>query len=165
MAEFKKRYRNDKGQFVATRVIENVRQFYKENFTPEDRAKINLYDQIRKMDKTTLQQTSRQGAGLFVTDPIMYVGFSDNPTTQIDYVQKLSAAKKMNTTLLYKGKKITQSKMIDVINEAIKESKEEHLLDEDNTKGTYYRTYIFMVDDVLNNTLDFDPDLHPPKSH
>ena len=161
MAEFKKRYRNDKGQFVATRVIENVRQFYKENFTPEDRAKINLYDQIRKMDKTTLQQTSRQGAGLFVTDPIMYVGYSDNPTTQIDFIQKLSAAKKMNTTLLYKGVPITAAKMKDMINQAIEQSRLDHLLEFDS----YYRTYIFMVDDVDNNTLDFDPDLHPPKSH
>jgi len=157
----KKRYRNDKGQLISTRDVENIRQFYKENFTEEERSKINLYEQVKRMDQTTIKQTSAQGANLFISDPIMYVGFSEMPTSQIDYNQKLSAAKKMNTTLLYKGERVTQGKMIDMIEAAIRESKEKHLKKNDR----YYRTYIFLVDDAINNTLNFDPDIDKPVSH
>ena len=161
MAEFKKRYRNSKGQFIATRVVENVRAFYSKNFSKEDRRKINIYNEIKAMDKNTLEQTSSSGAGLFVTDPIMYVGYSETPTTQIDFVQKLSVAKKMNTILLYKGEQVSQSKLKDIIRESIKESEEKHLLENNN----YYRTYIFLTDDIINNTLTFDPESFPNKSH
>ena len=157
----KKRYRNDKGQLISTRDVENIRQFYKENFTEEERSKINLYEQVKRMDQTTIKQTSAQGANLFVDAPIMYVGYSETPTSQIDYNQKLSAAKKMNSTFLYKGEKVTLSQLKDYIEQAINESREEHLA----TNESYYRTYIFMVDNTINNTLNFDPDEHPPMSH
>lgn len=161
MAEYKKRYRDEKGRFLPTRMIENIRMFYRQNFTEDERRKINLYDQIRKMDKITRQQTASQGAGLFVTDPIMYVGYSETPTSQINVTQKLSVAKKMNTTLLYKGERVTQSKFEDLVRLSIEESKIEHLLENES----YYRTYVFLVDDVDNNTLNFDPNKVPNKSH
>jgi len=113
------------------------------------------------MDRQTIKQTSNQGANLFITDPIMYVGFSDNTTTQISYKQKLSAAKKMNTKLIFDGEQVSYPKFIDLVEDEIEKSRIEHLIE----KEIYYKTYIFLQDDIDNNTLIYDSKKHPPQSY
>lgn len=158
---FKEKYKDDKNRIVSTRDVENIRRFYEENFTEEERKNINLHYEISKMDRQTIKQTSNQGANLFITDPIMYVGYSDNTTTQISYKQKLSAAKKMNTKLIFDGVEVSYPKFIDLIEDEIEKSRIEHLIENE----TYYKTYIFLQDDIDNNLLIYDSEKYPPQSY
>ena len=97
--EFKKRFRDSKGRFISTKDTENIRAFYKENFTEDERKKINLYNEIRKMDKNTFEQTSQAGSGMIIDKKLMYVGedATGQSSVQLTTEQRLSAAKKMNS--------------------------------------------------------------------
>ena len=105
-----KKWRNAKGQFISTSDVENIRRFYAKSFSEEERSRMPfIKEMIRKMDTETYKNTVNAGADVAVDAPVMYVGESLVPSEMLNYKQKLSAAKKMNTKLFYKNKEVTQS--------------------------------------------------------
>jgi len=83
----------------------------------------------------------------------MYIGESDVPVEMLNFRQKLSADKKMNSKLFYKNKQVTQSELIDIILKDIKKTKKAFIKE----NGFYYKTYVFLRDDRAKNHLIFDP--------
>jgi hypothetical protein len=149
-----KRFRNSKGQFISTSDVENIRRFYAKSFDEEQRSRMpNLKEMIRKMDLETYKNTVNAGAGVSMNAPVMYVGESLVPTEMLNYKQKLSAAKKMNTKFFYKNKEVTKGELIDIIEKNIKKTRTAFIKE----NGFYYKTYIFLRDDRANNHLIFDP--------
>ncbi len=157
-----KKWRNSKGQFISTSDVENIRRFYAKSFDEDERKRMpNLKDMIRKMDMDTYRNTVNAGADVAVDSFVMYVGESDVPVQMLNFRQKLSAAKKMNTKLFYKNKQVTQSELIDVILKDIDKTKKEFIKE----NGFYYKTYVFLRDDRAKNHLIFDPTKAPSKSY
>ena len=149
-----KSFRNSKGQFISTNDVENIRRFYAKSFTEEERKRMPFIKEIiRKMDLETYRNTVNAGADVSIDSPVMYVGESLVPSDMLNYKQKLSAAKKMNSKLIYIDKEVTQSQLKDIIEKNIKESREAFIEENDY----YYKTYIFLRDDRYNNLLIFDP--------
>lgn len=149
-----KKWRNSKGQFISTSDVENIRRFYAKSFSAEERSRMPfIKDMIRKMDAETYKNTVNAGADVAVDAPVMYVGESLVPSEMLNYKQKLSAAKKMNTKLFYKNKEVTQSELTDIIEKSIRKSRKAFIKE----NGFYYKTYIFLRDDRKNNRLIFDP--------
>lgn len=163
-----KKYINEKGQFVSLKDIENIKKFYVENLTPDERKKIDVYNEIKKMDKDTFTQTTEAGAGLIIDKKLMYIGedFTGQTTVQINYQQRLAAAKKMNSKYIVKNKdgsnekNVSLSKFKDIIESAISKSRETWKSNtKDNPNGNYYKTVLFLKYKRDNNTLTFDFDL------
>tara|TARA_S200002703_G_scaffold15793_1_gene13447 strand:+ start:485 stop:1006 length:522 start_codon:yes stop_codon:yes gene_type:complete len=169
--KIKKRFRDSKGRFISTKNVENIRAFYKENFTEEERQKINLYKEIRKMEKDVFDQTVKAGAGMIIDKKLMYIGedATGQSSVQLTTEQRLSAAKKMNSK--YKvideegNEKIVRlSEFRDILKGAISKSKNDWINNKkDNPKGVYYRTIVFMDFDsnknILSLKLDFEEDI------
>jgi len=169
--KIKKRFRDSKGRFISTKNVENIRAFYKENFTEEDRQKINLYQEIRKMEKDVFDQTVKAGAGMIIDKKLMYIGedSTGQSSVQLTTEQRLSAAKKMNSK--YKvideegnEKIVTLSEFRDILKGAISKSKNDWINNKkDNPLGVYYRTIVFMDFDsnknILSLKLDFEEDI------
>lgn len=149
-----KKWRNSKGQFISTSDVENIRRFYAKSFDEDERKRMpNLKDMIRKMDMDTYRNTVNAGADVAVDSFVMYIGESDVPVEMLNFRQKLSAAKKMNSKLFYKKKQVTQSELIDIILKDIKKTKKAFIKE----NGFYYKTYVFLRDDRAKNHLIFDP--------
>ena len=149
-----KRYINSKGRYISTNDVENIRRFYAKSFSEEERSKMPVIrDMIRKMDLETYRNTVNAGADVALDAFVMYVGETRVPTDMLNFKQKLSAAKKMNTKLFYIDQEVTQSQLEDIIEQNIKESREAFIEENDY----YYKTYIFLRDDRYNNLLIFDP--------
>ena len=149
-----KKWRNSKGQFISTSDVENIRRFYAKSFDEDERKRMpNLKDMIRKMDMDTYRNTVNAGADVAVDSFVMYIGESDVPVEMLNFRQKLSAAKKMNSKLFYKNKQVTQSELIDIILKDIKKTKKAFIKE----NGFYYKTYVFLRDDRAKNHLIFDP--------
>jgi len=167
----KKRFRDSKGKFISTKNIENIRAFYKENFTEDERKKINLYQEVRKMDKDTLSQTIKAGKGMIIDKKLMYIGRDETgqSSVQLTTDQRLSAAKKMNSK--YKvidengnEKMVKSSEFKDILEGAIEKSKNDWTNNKkDNLKGDYYKTIVFLDFDsdqnILSLKLDFEKDI------
>ena len=157
-----KKWRNSKGQFISTNDVENIRRFYAKSFDEDERKRMpNLKDMIRKMDMDTYRNTVNAGADVAVDSFVMYIGESDVPVQMLNFRQKLSAAKKMNTKLFYKNKQVTQSELIDIILKDIEKTKKEFIKE----NGFYYKTYVFLRDDRAKNHLVFDPTKAPSQSY
>ena len=167
----KKRYRDNKGRFISTKNIENIRAFYSENFTEDERKQINLYTEIKKMDKDIFEQTVKAGAGMVIDKKLMYIG-EDNTgqsSVQLTTDQRLSAAKKMKSK--YKvideegnEKMVRLNEFRDILKSAISKSKNDWINDKkNNKKGDYYKTIVFMDFDsesnILSLKLDFNEDI------
>ena len=167
----KKRYRDNKGRFISTKNVENIRAFYSENFTEDERKKINLYNEIIKMDKDIFDQTVKAGAGMIIDKKLMYIGedATGQSSVQLTTDQRLSAAKKMNSKYRVidedgKEKIVRLNEFRDIIKDAISKSKNDWINNKkDNPKGDYYKTIVFMDFDSENNILslklDFEEDI------
>ncbi len=167
----KKRFRDSKGRFISTKDVENIRAFYSENFTEDERKKINLYTEIRKMEKDVFEQTSKAGAGMIIDKKLMYIGedATGRSSVQLTTDQRLAAAKKMNSKYKIidedgKEKNVRLNEFRDIIKSAISKSKNDWINDKkNNPKGGYYKTIVFMDFDSENNILslklDFNEDI------
>lgn len=167
----KKKFINSKGKFVSTKNIENIRAFYSENFTEDERKQINLYTEIKKMDKDIFEQTVKAGAGMVIDKKLMYIGedATGQSSVQLTTDQRLSAAKKMKSK--YKvideegnEKMVRLNEFRDILKSAISKSKNDWINDKkNNPKGNYYKTIVFMDFDSENNILsvklDFNEDI------
>jgi hypothetical protein len=157
-----KRYINSKGRYISTNDVENIRRFYAKSFSEEERSKMPIIrDMIRKMDLETYRNTVNAGADVALDAFVMYVGETRVPTDMLNFRQKLSAAKKMNSKLFYIDQQVTQSQLIDIIEENIRETREAFM----EEYGYYYKTYVFLKDDRKNNHLIFDPTIAPSKAY
>jgi hypothetical protein len=157
-----KKWRNAKGQFISTSDVENIRRFYAKSFSEEERSRMPfIKEMIRKMDTETYKNTVNAGADVAVDAPVMYIGESLVPSEMLNYKQKLSAAKKMNTKLFYKNKEVTQSELTDIIEKSIRKNRKAFIKE----NGFYYKTYIFLRDDRKNNRLIFNPTLAPSQAY
>jgi hypothetical protein len=157
-----KRYINSKGRYISTNDVENIRRFYAKSFTEEERKRMPVIrDMIRKMDAETYKNTVNAGADVALDAFVMYVGESLVPTDMLTFRQKLSAAKKMNTKLFYKKKKVTESELIDIIETNIRKTRKAFIKEH----GYYYKTYVFLKDDRKNNRLIFNPTLAPSQAY
>ncbi len=67
----------------------------------------------------------------------------------------------MNSKLFYIDQQVTQSQLIDIIEENIRETREAFM----EEYGYYYKTYVFLKDDRKNNHLIFDPTIAPSKAY
>ena len=149
-----KRYINSKGRYISTNDVENIRRFYAKSFSEEERDRMPVIrDMIRKMDLETYRNTVNSGADVALDAFVMYVGESLVPTDMLNYKQKLSAAKKMNTKLFYKKKQVTESELIDIIESNIRKTRQAFIKE----NGYYYKTYVFLKDNRKKNHLIFDP--------
>ncbi len=167
----KKKFINSKGRFISTKNVENIRAFYSENFTEDDRKKINLYYEIIKMDKDIFDQTVKAGAGMIIDKKLMYIGedATGQSSVQLTTDQRLSAAKKMKSKYRVidedgKEKIVRLNEFRDIIKSAISNSKNDWINNKkDNPKGGYYKTIVFMDFDSENNILslklDFNEDI------
>jgi hypothetical protein len=161
-----KKFINEKGRFVALKDVENIKKFYGETLTEDERKSIDVYNEIKMMDKNTFMQKSEAGSGMIIDKKIMYIGedFTGQTTVQINYLQRLAAAKKMNSKYLVKQGSnetyVSLPEFKDIIEGAIAESREKWKADtKNNPKGKYYKTVLFLKYNRNDNSLTFDFDV------
>ena len=161
-----KKYINEKGRFVSLKDIENIKRFYSETLTEDERKSIDVYNEIKMMDKKTFVQKSEAGSGMIIDKKLMYIGedFTGQTTVQINYKQRLAAAKQMNSKYsVQEGSNetyVSLPEFKDIIEGAISESREKWKGDtKNNPKGHYYKTVLFLKYNRKKNTVTFDFDL------
>tara|TARA_R110000737_G_scaffold211602_1_gene229227 strand:+ start:132 stop:848 length:717 start_codon:yes stop_codon:yes gene_type:complete len=158
-----KKYVNEKGRFVSFKDVENIKRFYSERLTEDERKRIDVYNEIKMMDKKTFVQKSEAGSGMIIDKKIMYIAedLTGQTTVQITVKQRLAAAKQMNSKYLIKEGSnevyLSLPEFKDVLESKVAESRDKWKANtKDNPLGSYYKTVLFLKYDRATNTVIFD---------
>jgi len=149
--DYSLQWRN-KGQFISTRDIENIRQYYTKN-VPLDKQPTSLREEVKSWSKEQIKNLSNLGAGMFVQGAQMFLADGALPTyTDQTTDQRLALAKKEKSSLFIGDQQVTLAQLRDAIRQ--------HSLDEqqkaDKEGKNWYKTLVYLEYNREENTLTWN---------
>jgi len=147
-----KRWRNSKGQWLSTRDVENVRQYYLENFTPEKRPE-SIRDEVRALDLDTLKKNIQLGQGMFIDGAQMFLvdGVIDS-YVDITTNERINLAKRDKSTLMIGLKRVTAREL----QQALQEHSDDEKKKAEKSKERWYKTLVFLEYNREDNILTWN---------
>ena len=149
--DYSKQWRN-KGKFISTRDIENIRQYYTKN-VPLDKQPSSLRDEVKNWSIEQVKNLSNLGAGMFVQGAQMFLADGALPTyTDQTTDQRLALAKKEKSQFFIGEQQVTLAKLRDAIRDhSLKEQKRA-----EKEGKNWYKTLVYLEYNRNDNTLTWN---------
>ena len=147
-----KRWRNKKGQWLSTRDVENIRQFYLKNVPAENQPE-SLREEVRTFDKETLKKVSQLGAGMFIEGSQIYLadGIIDS-FVDITTNERINLGKRDKSTFLIGNERVTARELQQALQKYSDEEKAKAI-----KKGhNWYKTMVYLEYSREDNILLWD---------
>ena len=147
-----KRWRNKKGQWLSTRDVENVRQYYLENFTPEKRPE-SIRNEVRALDLDVLKKNIQLGQGMFIDGSQMFLvdGIIDS-YVDITTNERINLGKRDKSTFMIGLKRVTAREL----QQALQEHSDEEKKKAEKAGEVWYKTLAFLKYDREDNILSWN---------